>query len=668
MDQDAERTQLGCRHGLKRDRKQALRREGTIKYSGLKTMPAPTATPVENNTAASEAADLRLEADRLIRSAMELRELEQWDEMVALSNQAFEISQRIEYRGGLARSIGIQAFVHYVRSNYRTALASCVEAMRLANGDPEIEARVRPVFALVHWSLGNFEEALRHTSQSMTLLRTIDDPISQAFNYAIQGGILHSLGNYEKALAAFLESLEQFRSIDYPVGVSRALSGIGSTYHALELYDSAQECHQQSLDIARSVDHRTAISRALNDLGELHERRGELDRALELHREALAIRREEGYRHSEITSLFNIGHNYLKRREFDSAREHFETGLAIAVEIEARPKISQLHHALSEVFEAQGQLGEALTHFKRHDAIKTELFKDNSALRQKALELEGELIITRKDAEIERLQNVELKQKTEQLAHALEQLQLAQVQLVNSEKMAALGGLVAAVAHEINTPLGVIRSSADTLRRGLEKVSVSGTTPRVMAALAANAELVSDGTQRIEAMVDRLKGFSNLDRADYIKFNVEHALDDVIGLLEPELDKRIEVKRVYGGVPELFGYAAELSQVFMHLIRNASQAIDGQGVIKLTTEAGPEFVSISVEDTGRGIDPSQIQKLFELGFNNQDGRVRASLSLFTCLCLVRKHGGQINATSELKKGSKFTILLPRSLENAENLP
>jgi signal transduction histidine kinase len=254
----------------------------------------------------------------------------------------------------------------------------------------------------------------------------------------------------------------------------------------------------------------------------------------------------------------------------------------------------------------------------------------------------------------------------------VEELQLTQARLVTSEKMAAVGGLVAGVVHEINSPLAVIRSSSDTTVRCTERIAATAEDSRIAPvadALKASSRLIAEATERIETLVARLKSFAGIDRADYSQFDLLQGLDDVIALLEPLLSGRVIVNRAYGEVPPIYCYAAEISQVLMHLLRNAALAIDRAGEITIRTDCDTTHIRIAVIDTGRGIPANEIANLFNPSFNRQEERVKVSLSLFICQLTTRKHGGDIQVSSTLGKGSTFTVVLPRTLEKAVwNLP
>lgn len=604
--------------------------------------------------------DPRGRVNLLLQLGLQKRGVESWEEIWALASEAKELAESIGYTSGIAGGLGLQAFALYVHSDYDQALAYAMKALALAQGDADSEGKIRTVLSLVHWSIGNFDEALRHCERSCEQLRESGDRIGEGFALTIRGGILHSLGEYHQALAAHQKSLDVFSREDFPLGVARALAGIGGALKGLGRSDGARQAHQQCLDLSQSLDHQMNISRALNDLGELAEAQGDLDSALQLHSKALDIRKGDTYRQAEVTSRFNLGQVYRKKGLLNEAVAMLTSGLELAEEIGVRPKICQIQKALAELYEQNGDLAKAIGHLRAYDRVKSELASGQSNLRHKALELEAQLEFARKDAEIHRLRNVEL-------ARLVEELQLTQARLVTSEKMAAVGGLVAGVAHEINSPLGVIRSSSDTTVRCADRIVATTADSRiapVAEALKSSSLLIRDATGRIETLVTRLKSFAGIDRADYSQFDLIRGLDDVIALLEPLLGDRVKMNRAYGEVPRIYCYAAEISQVFMHLLRNAAGAIDQAGEITVRTDCDTNQIQIAVIDTGRGIAANEIPNLFNPSFNRQEERVKASLSLFICQSITRKHGGDIHVSSTLGKGSTFTIVLPRVLENA----
>lgn len=255
-----------------------------------------------------------------------------------------------------------------------------------------------------------------------------------------------------------------------------------------------------------------------------------------------------------------------------------------------------------------------------------------------------------------------------------EQLKLAQTELVQSKKMAALGALVAGLLHEINSPLGAMNSAKDLALRCLTGISDTvqsgdvgeGTKKKLqpyLDALEQGSRVIDDAGDRITRIVTSLKSFARLDEAHVEDMDINDGLDSTLAVVEPRILERIKIVKDYGDIPRAPCHAAELNQVFMHLLTNAAQAIDGEGVISLRTSCKENTVTIEIADTGSGVPENQMQNLFDPVFSRKEGRVKAGLGLFTCSNIIDKHGGTIQAHSEMGKGSTFKIQLRTRLED-----
>ncbi len=264
-----------------------------------------------------------------------------------------------------------------------------------------------------------------------------------------------------------------------------------------------------------------------------------------------------------------------------------------------------------------------------------------------------------------------LKKHAEELEAAYTQLRRTQAQLIQSAKMAMLGALAAGIAHEVNTPLGVISGGNQTLELITREVSA------VLLKLASKAEqqeqreLVqmiqvlkevtaasSIACERISKIVRSLKAFAGLDEAPLKTVDLNEELEGLLTLLHNQLERRIEVVRDYGRIPRIECQPSQVNQVFMNLLVNAIQAIPEKGVIRVKTESDGETVRISISDTGRGIAPDKLERLFEPSFTSQGNRTRAGLGLCICQKIVQDHCGQILVDSTPGKGSTFTVVLP----------
>ena len=268
----------------------------------------------------------------------------------------------------------------------------------------------------------------------------------------------------------------------------------------------------------------------------------------------------------------------------------------------------------------------------------------------------------------------EMKRVLEDLEKANREIRDAQAQLVQSEKMASLGMLVAGVAHEINTPFGAVASMHDTMKRALRKVksvfqkrcsSLGGDERALLEAfeIVDNANDVMDsGIERVENIVRRLRSFARLDEAELKEIDVHEGLEDTLTIIHHQIKHRIEVVTKYGDIPPIACYPGQLNQVFLNMLMNAYQAIEGKGVITIETGRRNNKVEIAISDTGIGISRGNLEKIFDPGFTTKGVGIGTGLGLPISYRIVQYHRGQIKVKSEQGKGSTFTILLPMNLK------
>jgi signal transduction histidine kinase len=271
-----------------------------------------------------------------------------------------------------------------------------------------------------------------------------------------------------------------------------------------------------------------------------------------------------------------------------------------------------------------------------------------------------------------RQKEIALKESISQYAEELkltnQKLQETQAQLVQSEKMASLGNLVAGVAHEVNSPLGSISSNADTAKRALkiirEALSAGGPFPsdiktqQALRTLVDLNESTENAAGRIDAIVKALKGFAFLDEADCQTCDLRHALDDTLALLKAKSQEKVEIIKDYGDIPELTCKPRQLNQVFLLILENALDAVDLNGRIEIKTFYDKEWIHIHFIDNGKGITAQDLPRIFEPGFTTKGVGVGTGLSLAICYRIVEEHGGFIDVESQIGHGARFTVRLP----------
>jgi len=236
-------------------------------------------------------------------------------------------------------------------------------------------------------------------------------------------------------------------------------------------------------------------------------------------------------------------------------------------------------------------------------------------------------------------------------------------QLIQSEKMAALGLLVAGVAHEINTPMGAIHSNNDIMTRAVGKVrkllerAPDNEVRRLLDILGEVCRNNEIATERIMNIVRNLKNFARLDEAERKKVNIHEGIESTLSLLRHQLKSRIRIVKCFGDIPEIECYPNELNQVFMNILVNAAQAIKHRGEITVKTWREGDRVKIAISDTGVGIPPENLSKVFDPGFTTKGVGLGTGLGLSICYKIVQEHRGTIEAESS-KQGTTFTISIP----------
>ena len=275
------------------------------------------------------------------------------------------------------------------------------------------------------------------------------------------------------------------------------------------------------------------------------------------------------------------------------------------------------------------------------------------------------------------------KQLQEQLEESLSELEQTnrdlrdtQVQLVQSEKMAAMANLVAGIAHEINTPIGAISSVHDTITRATEKLKSllgddlfkehpsSQKIDAVLQVVAESAVVIRTGSERVTNIIQSMKNFARLDEAELKRVDVREGLKDALRLVQHDLGDHISVVEKYGEIEPIVCYPSRLNQVFLCLLVNAIEAVDGSGQIVVTTQQKDDKLWVSIEDDGKGIPEQSLKQIFDPGFTTKGVGVGTGLGLSICHQIVQDQNGTIEVESKAGQGTTITTILPYSFSGS----
>ncbi|MBS1105664.1 MAG: his Kinase domain protein [Deltaproteobacteria bacterium] len=237
--------------------------------------------------------------------------------------------------------------------------------------------------------------------------------------------------------------------------------------------------------------------------------------------------------------------------------------------------------------------------------------------------------------------------------------------LLTSARLAAVGELAAGIAHEINNPLAYIGANLRALR---EHWLALADAWRGDVAKLDFAELFDEGTamlddslegvERTAGIVRDVRAFSHGGADASERFDPHEVLDRALRVAAPQLRRSAQIEREYGEVPLIEGARRELEQVFLNLIVNAAQAIDGTGVVRVRTSVVDDTVEIAVADSGRGIAPEHLERIFDPFFTTKPVGEGTGLGLSISHEIVRRHGGRIDVASKLGQGTEFRVRLP----------
>ncbi len=309
-------------------------------------------------------------------------------------------------------------------------------------------------------------------------------------------------------------------------------------------------------------------------------------------------------------------------------------------------------------------------------------------LRQKAALLE-------KSERKYRLLAESLEKEVEKKAKKIKE---TQSQLMQQEKLAAIGRLAAGVAHEVNNPLGFIRSNLGILGEyvldlcdlakefnSLEKVFCASENDCIATKeiepifqkinavkkhidlnfiLSDTIHIISEskeGADRIKKIVLNLKEFASIDQPGETKANINACIDSALNILTHVFEGKVKIVKDYSEFPLITCCREKINQVFMNLLLNAVDAIEDRGTITITTRMHKDnksYVKISIADTGVGIPPENLNCVFEPFFTTKDIGNGMGLGLSTSYDIIKSHGGTINVESQPGRGSLFTIKIP----------
>ena len=359
----------------------------------------------------------------------------------------------------------------------------------------------------------------------------------------------------------------------------------------------------------------------------------------------------------------------------DSA-ENVTDQLKLGEPIKERIDIFQTDKEIYAVAESFNTLIDSLNRqIKRSKKFQNELFNLNASLEEQVVN-----------------RTAMLKESNYKLKNINKDLKETQSQLSQAEKMASVGQLAAGVAHEINNPVGFVKSNLDTLQDynqsfqlilkllleylGTRDVFQRKSILNKIEFLIDQEDLdylmedsldilqeSSDGLKRVSEIVSGMKAFSRANDESFQSFNINSCINTTLKMVSNQLKYHCEIiTELDENIPEIQINVGKMIQVFTNLLVNAGHAISEKGKIVVTTISTPESIEIKISDNGSGIAKEHLEQLFNPFFTTKPEGEGTGLGLSITFNIIEEHGGSINVESEVGVGTCFTIKLPLHMD------
>ena len=411
------------------------------------------------------------------------------------AQDALQFSEVAEYLEGIARSSLTLGFCYLLLAQHDEAITFALKALY---GFEELEddlgkGRSRLLMGSVHWSLGNYDQALSHAMAGMKTLDTSDDAEFAGWGWNIMGGIHQSIGDIDQAAAYFDKAMTLFQSSNNTVGVARVMNGLALALDTIGSWEESLQYSREALLLHEEAGNALGKARSLNDMGLVYFHQGNLSEARRCHEEALQIRQDSNNPSSVITSLLNLGLVYSAEHNFDQATAILYTGLDMALSINAKPKVYELHLALSEAFEGAGDMRRAFEHYKQFHAIKEDVLNNETATRLRQLQT----TLATEKAERE---NVLERKKNRELAEANAEIQR---QMAILDEQATEIEIANAVLEEKNLVIAKMHEDSERLLLNVLPVPIAER-------LKQGAQTIADSFQNVTVLFADIVGFTQL--------------------------------------------------------------------------------------------------------------------------------------------------------------
>ena len=583
----------------------------------------------------------------------------------------------------------------YYQGDYRNALRRYEEAMVIAVdlGDNSRIGHAVNNIGVLYFVWGEHDLALEYYLRALTLYLESKDTARTASTYNNIAGVHHTAGRYDSALGHYGRALEIYREVGDKTYEAGTLNNIGLVHYEQGLFEEAMADLQQALTLERAGKDRQGEALSLNNMGMVRAKQGRLEDAQRLFNEALDIRREINDRQGESVSLQLLGTALVDGGNVEESIPLLEEALAIARELEVQELIRDDLLALAEAWEKAGQFERSLAYFRLFKEAHDLIFDEERGRQMAAAEAKFEVDLKdqeiaglRREAEFEAFRqrimllgailsalimallwnryrfqkraNSEIHAKNEALGKAHAELEkAAREELTHVARVATMGELTAAFAHELHQPLAAIKANARAARNLLQQPAVDqdevDEVDEALVDIRDDAERAREIIHRLREMMRKGEERREVHPLDEV---VRTALSFVEGAARQQgVEIRLDLEP---DLPPVMCDHIQLQQVLMNLIQNGLAAMEaGSGEIVISTmTAADGQVEVHVRDSGPEMSDDNFADMFDPFFTTKPDGLGMGLPI--CRTIIEAHSGKLTASRNPGGGLTMEFRLP----------
>ncbi len=631
--------------------------------------------------------------ERLEFLQSEVRKTLRNDPRLAMAVARLSLAQATRTGNGVGQNQALMdiGVAHYYLGDYHNALRIYEEALVIAENLGE-KVRVGNAvnnIGILYFVWGEHDRALDYYLRALALRLETDDKSGAASCYNNIAGVHHTAKRFDSAHDYYQQALAIYREIGNQVFEAGTLNNIGLVLYEQGHYDEAMVELQLALALDRDGNDRSGEALSLNNMGMVRAKQAQADEAQALFREALSIRREIADRQGESVSLQLLGTALVDSGNLDAGIPLLENALAIARELEVQELIRDDLLALADAWEMAGNHERALEYFRLYKEAHDRIFDEERARQMAAAEASFEVDLKdreiaglHREAEFEafrrrimlmgaglsaiimvllwnryRIQkraHLEIRAKNEALGQAHGELEKAtREELTHVARVATMGELTAAFAHELHQPLTAIKANARAARNLLQKASGREEACEALVDIRDDAERAREIIRRLREMMHKGEERREIHSLDTV-------IRSAISFVESAAQEQgVEIRfDLAPGLPPVLCDHIQLQQVVMNLVQNGLAAMEaGGGEIVISTGATEnDGVALWVRDAGPMVSQEVLADMFDPFFTTKSDGLGMGLPI--CRSIIEAHGGSLTATRNEGGGLTMTFRLP----------